>query len=114
LKDKHEELQLRHSEIEERRKKESDLKRRLERELDDLERELRGTREKMDLQVIAFKKEKRELQSSFQLALDSKEKVSEPRYSIPKTDRPKIDHNCVLFGDRETKKKKLGVSPSRK
>ncbi|KAA1114519.1 hypothetical protein PGT21_011974 [Puccinia graminis f. sp. tritici] len=75
LKDKHEELQSRHSEIEERRKKESDLKRRLERELDDLERELRGTREKMDLQAIAFKKEKRELQSSFQLALDSKQKA---------------------------------------
>jgi hypothetical protein len=75
LQDKHEELQFRQAEMEERRKVESDLKRRLERELDDLERELRGTREEMDLQIIASKKEKREIQSSFQLTLDAKQKV---------------------------------------
>ncbi|KAA1074800.1 hypothetical protein PGT21_020881 [Puccinia graminis f. sp. tritici] len=75
LQDKHEELQLRQAELEERRKKECDLKRRLERELDDLERELRGTREEMDLQIIASKKEKRELHASFQLALDTKQKA---------------------------------------
>ncbi|KNZ63459.1 uncharacterized protein VP01_1140g2 [Puccinia sorghi] len=75
LQDKHEELQLRQAEMEERRKMESDLKRRLERELDDLERELRGTREEMDLQIIASKKEKRELQASLQLTLDAKQKV---------------------------------------
>ena len=61
--------------MEERRKMESDLKRRLERELDDLERELRGTREEMDLQIIASKKEKRELQASLQLTIDAKQKV---------------------------------------
>jgi len=75
LQDKHEELQLRQAEMEERRKMESDLKRRLERELDDLERELRGTREEMDLQIIASKKEKRELQASLQLTIDAKQKA---------------------------------------
>lgn len=75
LKDKHEELQLRQAEMEERRKIESDIRRKLEKELDDLERELRGTREEMDLQIIASKKEKRELQASLQLAIDAKQKA---------------------------------------
>ncbi|POW18508.1 hypothetical protein PSHT_05707 [Puccinia striiformis] len=74
LRDRHEELQSRQSEMEERRRIESDLKRRLERELDDLDRELRSTKDQIESQIIAFKKEKRELQTSFQLSLDSKQK----------------------------------------
>ncbi|KNF01889.1 hypothetical protein PSTG_05006 [Puccinia striiformis f. sp. tritici PST-78] len=74
LTDRHEELQSRQSEMEERRRIESDLKRRLERELDDLDRELRSTKDQIESQIIAFKKEKRELQTSFQLSLDSKQK----------------------------------------
>jgi hypothetical protein len=97
LQDKHEELQLRQAELEERRKKESDLKRRLERELDDLERELRGTREEMDLQIIASKKEKRELQASFQLALETKQKVRGlPGLPYRKHADPRVDFFLLI------------------
>ncbi|PLW51862.1 hypothetical protein PCASD_00909 [Puccinia coronata f. sp. avenae] len=104
LQDKHEELQLRQAEMEERRKVESDLKRRLERELDDLERELRGTREEMDLQIIASKKEKRELQSSFQLTLDAKQKALSQAESDVANLRGKLE---IREGDIEKLEKML-------
>ncbi|PLW44874.1 hypothetical protein PCANC_10784 [Puccinia coronata f. sp. avenae] len=104
LQDKHEELQLRQAEMEERRKVESDLKRRLERELDDLERELRGTREEMDLQIIASKKEKREIQSSFQLTLDAKQKALSQAESDVANLRGKLE---IREGDIEKLEKML-------
>ncbi|CAH7686023.1 hypothetical protein PPACK8108_LOCUS20620 [Phakopsora pachyrhizi] len=75
LREKQEELVRRYSDIEEKRRNEADSKRRLEREMDDLERELRVVREEMDLQVISSKKEKRELQTSFQQTLEVKQKA---------------------------------------
>ncbi|MBW0464402.1 hypothetical protein O181_004117 [Austropuccinia psidii MF-1] len=74
LREKNEELSLRQAEVEERKRSEAESKRRLERNIDELERELRGAREEIELQIIGNRKEKRELQASFQQTLDLKQK----------------------------------------
>lgn len=76
LREKHEELALRQAEMEERRRSEADVRRRLERDLDDMEREVRDAREENSIQIVQMKKEKRDLQASFQQQLDAKQKVS--------------------------------------
>lgn len=75
LREKHEELALRQAEMEERRRSEADVRRKLERDVDDLERELRDAREENSMQILAMKKEKREIQASFQQMLDAKQKA---------------------------------------
>ncbi|KAH9815255.1 hypothetical protein DFH28DRAFT_969151 [Melampsora americana] len=75
LREKHEELALRQAEMEERRRSEADARRRLERDVEDLERELRDAREENSMQILGMKKEKREIQASFQQMLDAKQKA---------------------------------------
>lgn len=83
LREKHEELALRQAEMEERRRTDADARRRLERDFEDLERELRDAREENSMQIVAMKKEKRDLQASFQQMLDTKQQVwSEDIYLV--------------------------------
>lgn len=75
LREKVEELALKTAELEEKSRVDSEAKRKLEKENDQLDRALRREEEEHDKHLAEFKKERRELENKWNKALSAKEKV---------------------------------------
>lgn len=75
LRDKVEDLAMRHAEMEERRRTDSDLCRRLEDQLAELEKQLDDEKDDREQDAARFQKEKRDQRATYQQAADATQKV---------------------------------------
>lgn len=78
LREKVEDLAMRHAEMEERRRADSDRCRSLEDQMADLERQLDDEKEDREQDAARFQKEKREQRATHQQAADATQKVRYP------------------------------------